>query len=106
MKSPPTTQKPRWKIAASARSSSDRDGCVLLDTEKGVFYGANSLGSKIWELIRVSPNGATSEGLLDRIASEVEEVPREQLARDLDEYLQRLVTQGLLTTETLASLPA
>ena len=98
MKSSPTTQRPRWKITASARSSSDRDGCVLLDTEKGVFYGANSLGSKIWELLRESPNGVTSESLLDRIATEVE-VPREQFARDLDEYLQHLATQGLLTTD-------
>ena len=102
MKSSPTTQMPRWKIAASARSSSDRDGCVLLDTEKGVFYGANSLGSKIWELIRESPNGVTSGGLLDLIASAVE-VPREQLARDLDEYLQNLAKQGLLTMEVLQS---
>ncbi len=100
MKSPPTTQMPKWKIAASARSSSDRDGCVLLDTEKGVFYGANSLG--IWELIRESPSGVTSEGLLDRVASEVE-VPREQLAGDLDEYLQNLAKQGLLTMEVLQS---
>src|SRR5712664_2855150 len=100
MKSPPTTQKPGWIIAASARSSSDREGCVLLDTEKGVFYGANSLGSKIWELIRESPNGVTSEALLDRMAIELE-VPREQIARDLDEYLHHLVTQGLLAPESL-----
>lgn len=102
MKSSPTIHRQRWKIAASARSSSDRDGCVLLDTEKGVFYGANSLGSKIWELIRENPDGVTSEGLLDRIASAVE-IPREQLARDLDEYLQHLAAQGLLTMELLQS---
>jgi len=99
MKFPPTKQGPRWKIAASARSSSDRDGCVLLDTEKGVFYGANSLGTRIWELIRESPNGVTSEAMLDRMASELE-VPREQFARDLDEYLHHLVTQGLLAPES------
>jgi Coenzyme PQQ synthesis protein D (PqqD) len=99
MNSPPKTQGPRWKIAASARSSSDRDGCVLLDTEKGVFYGANPLGSKIWELIRESPNGVTSEVLLERMASELE-VPREQFARDLDEYLHHLATQGLLAPES------
>lgn len=97
MKSPAATEKRRWRIAAPTRSSSDRDGCVLLDTEKGVFYGTNSLGSKIWELIRESPDGVTLESLLDRMANEVE-VPREQLARDLDEYLQHLATQGLLTT--------
>lgn len=97
MKSPPAAERPRWKIAASTRSSSDRDGCVLLDTERGVFYGTNSLGSKIWELIRESPDGVTLESLLDQMANEVE-IPREQFARDLDEYLQHLVTQGLLTT--------
>lgn len=104
MKSPHTTQGLRWKIAASARSSSDRDGCVLLDTERGVFYGANPLGSKIWELIRENPNGVTSEALLDRMAGELE-VPREQFARDLDEYLRNLETQGLLTPESLQSSP-
>ena len=72
MKSPLARENQTWKIAASARSSSDRDGCVLLDTEKGMFYGANSLGSKIWELIRESPNGVTSESLLERMAHEVE----------------------------------
>ena len=42
MKSPLARENQTWKIAASARSSSDRDGCVLLDTEKGMFYGAST----------------------------------------------------------------
>lgn len=91
----PSHQNQRWKISASARSSSDRDGCVLLDTERGVFYGANTLGSKIWELILQSPHGVTVESLLERMTAEVE-IPREQFARDLEEYLQNLTTQGLL----------
>jgi hypothetical protein len=90
----------RWKIAASARSSSDRDGCVLLDTERGVFYGANALGSKIWELILESPNGVTVKDLMDRTAVEAE-VPHEQFARNLEEYLLTLTAQGLLTKEHL-----
>ena len=104
MKSPLTSPGTRWKIAASARSSSDRDGCVLLDTEKGVFYGANTLGSKIWELIRENPSGITFESLLDRIATGVE-VSRDQLSRDIDEYLEHLAEQGLLTRES-CNLPA
>lgn len=102
MKSLPTTQGTRWKIAASARSSSDRDGCVLLDMERGVFYGANPLGSRIWELIRENPSGITFDSLLDMVAADVE-VPREQLSRDLDEYLQHLSGEGLLIRESFDS---
>jgi hypothetical protein len=98
MKSIATDQTQKWKIKTSARSSCDCDGSVLLDTEKGVFYGANTLGSQIWESIRRSPDGVTVESLCDQIASNVE-VPREQFARDVQEYLQELETRGLLEKE-------
>ena len=93
-----TDQSLRWKIAPSVRSSSDRDGCVLLDTEKGVFYGANAVGSKIWELIRETPNGITAEALANRLASDAE-IPREEFMGDLAEYLRHLAAQGLLIQE-------
>jgi Coenzyme PQQ synthesis protein D (PqqD) len=102
MSTPIGAQSQKWKIAPSVRSSSDRDGSVLLDTEKGVFYGANSLGSKIWELIRVSPEGITSESLSDRLTTEID-VSRDQFARDLEDYLQRLAVQGLLVKESVQS---
>lgn len=98
-----TTQGTRWKIAASARSSSDRDGCVLLDMERGVFYGANPLGSRIWEWIREKPSGITFESLVDLVAADDVEVPRDQISRDLDEYLQRLAGEGLLIRESFDS---
>jgi hypothetical protein len=95
MKSTAVDQTQKWKVKASARSSCDCDGSVLLDTEKGVFYGANTLGSQIWESIRQSPDGVTVESLCEQIANNVE-IPREQFARDVQEYLQELETRGLL----------
>jgi hypothetical protein len=98
MKSLTTASTVRWRIAAVARSSFDRDGSVLLDTEKGVFYGANSLGSKIWESIRQCPEGITAESLLGQVICDVD-VPRDQFGRDLNEYLKHLESRGLLTTQ-------
>jgi hypothetical protein len=98
MSTPIGTQTQKWKIAPAVRSSSDRDGSVLLDTEKGVFYGANSLGSKIWELIRENPAGITAEGLSDSLATEID-IPRDQFTRDLEEYLRNLSAQGLLVAD-------
>jgi hypothetical protein len=85
----------KWKVASSVRCSFDRDGCVLLDTKKGVFYGANTLGSKIWELIRESPQQITVQNLLGKLPGDIT-ASKEQLARDVEEYLQNLTAQGLL----------
>jgi len=98
MRSTAADQTQKWKVKASARSSCDCDGSVLLDTEKGVFYGANTLGSQIWESIRRSRDGVTVESLCEQIANNVED-PREQFARDVQEYLQELETPGLLEKE-------
>jgi hypothetical protein len=102
MNSPTKERELKWRVAPSVRLSFDRDGCVLLDTKKGVFYGANMLGSKIWELIRESPDDVAVENLLNRLPADIEVSSREQLARDVEEYLLTLAAQGLLVQSRVA----
>jgi hypothetical protein len=88
-----------WRIAPSVRCSFDRDGCVVLDMKKGVFYSANAFGSKIWELIKEIPQEITVRGLLDRLPAEIE-APRDEVQRDIEQYLRELAAQGLLIGDT------
>jgi hypothetical protein len=84
-----------WKVAPSVKLSFDQDGCVLLDTERGVFYGANGFASRLWSWIREARDDVTVNRLLEKAAAEAEASP-DQVCRDIEEFLRDLESKGLL----------
>lgn len=67
---------------------------IIINAETGVYYGMNSLGTKVYENLI---NGATTEKVLDKlktINSEVEE--------SFNEYIDFMLKNGILTENTEA----
>ena len=73
--------------------SAQLDGeAVLLNVESGVYFGLDSIGTRIWELL----NAGTSETeIFDRLLDEYD-VDAPQLRADLDGFLDVLVSKSLV----------
>ena len=70
------------------------DEVVLLNPQDGVYYGLDSVGARIWELIATPIRVAD---LHTRLLDEYEVEPQ-RLADDLIRLLSQLSDRGLLTT--------
>ncbi len=64
---------------------------VILHMEKGVYYGLDKLGTRVWSLIQ---EHRTIDELVQTILNEYEVEP-EQAERDLVALVQDLATNGL-----------
>src|SRR6266851_8859026 len=84
-----------WAVSPHARATIDVDGGVLLDIEKGLCYSLNRVGAKTWLAIESGGGQATFEHIVNTLAPQFT-VPREQLVRDIDEYLRDLEKKGLI----------
>lgn len=72
------------------------DGAVLVSPEAGKVRVLNKVGSQVWRLIDGRTSIATIEETLLR---RYDDVPREQLSQDLQQFLSDLASRGLLTWE-------
>jgi hypothetical protein len=68
------------------------DELVLLDLNRGVYYGLNPIGARVWQLLA---EGVAEGELTDRLYDEYD-APREMLAADLEMLLAELRGCGLL----------
>jgi hypothetical protein len=84
-----------WAVSLHARATFDADGGVLLDIEKGLCYSLNLVAAKTWLAIESGGGQATFEHIVNTLAPQFT-VPREQLVRDIDEYLRDLEKKGLV----------
>ncbi len=84
-----------WAVSPHARATIDVGGGVLLDIEKGLCYSLNIVGAKTWLAIESGAGQATFEDIVNTLAPQFT-VPREQLVRDIDEYLRDLEKKGLV----------
>jgi len=84
-----------WTISSHVRATINNDGGVLLDIEKGLCYSLNPVGARIWQAIESRRSGAKLEDVVTALASQFT-IAREQLARDIDEYLLDLEKRGLI----------
>jgi coenzyme PQQ synthesis protein D (PqqD) len=64
---------------------------VLLDLERGIYYGLNGTGTRVWELLRDGSDFSTvRERLLDEFAADAEEIEGD-LERLLGDLLERRI---------------
>ena len=68
------------------------DELVLLDLNRGVYYGLDPIGARIWELLS---EGLDESAIVTRLCDEYE-VGREQLRADLAKLVGELRECGLL----------
>jgi hypothetical protein len=73
--------------------SAQLDGeAVLLNVDSGVYFGLDSVGTRIWELLSV---GASEADIFDRLLDEYQ-VDAQQLRVDLAGFLDILVSKNLV----------
>ena len=64
---------------------------VLLELSSERYFGLNEVGTRIWQLLS---DGGDPRAVLDALFEEFE-VDRDQLAADLEAYLDEMVQAGL-----------
>lgn len=68
---------------------------VLLNLDSEQYYGLNTVGSRMWELLTTSPTVAVAyDALLEEYA-----VEPEILRRDLETLVADLIAQGLVLVD-------
>ncbi len=65
---------------------------VLLNTENGVFYGLDEIGTRIWELIAKYQE---TDSVIQQMLKEYE-VKEQKLKEDVDSLLDSLIKKGLI----------
>lgn len=65
---------------------------VLLDLQRGTYFGLDAVGTRIWELIR---EHATLTVVCDEIVREFD-VDASRATADLLEFVERLANRGLI----------
>jgi hypothetical protein len=73
------------------------DGAVLLHREEEVYFGLNSVATRIWELL--PPVCGSLDELCDNLSSEYPAVPPAELRGDVVELLEQLAECGLVILE-------
>lgn len=84
----------RVSVPSDVLVSALGDESVILNLKSECYFGLDPTGTRMWELLTTSESiQAAYESLLREY-----EVQGEQLRRDLDELVEKLVAQGLLET--------
>jgi hypothetical protein len=68
------------------------DEMVLLDFERGIYFGLDPIGARIWQLITEEKSVAA---IVDTLVDEYD-VTRDELERDVAELLDDLVAKSLI----------
>jgi hypothetical protein len=65
---------------------------VLLDYDRGIYYGLNPVGARVWQLLS---EGEAVEEIVERLADEYD-VSRETLESDIATLLRELAAKELV----------
>jgi hypothetical protein len=82
-------------VAPQVRSRILDGEAVVLHLGSGTYFGANEVGSRIWELLLEGTNRASLD---ERLAVEFE-VDRATLTSDVDRFLGELERAGLIVRQ-------
>ncbi len=85
-----------WKVSPNVRATCNQDGAVLLDIDHGLCYSLNAVGGRIWQVIEAGQGRSSSDDIVEVLAQEFAEVPREQLMTDVDNCLRDLENKALV----------
>ncbi len=70
------------------------DGAVLLHTGQEIYFGLNTVGARIWELLR--PDVADIEAVCAALGEQYPQVDAAELHEDVAELLDALERDGLV----------
>lgn len=83
-------------VSSSVTHAELDDEVVLLDTQSGMYFSVDGVGTRIWELLRT---GMTEEHIVQRIVREYAVEP--DMARaDVADFLNMLAERGLIREDS------
>lgn len=68
------------------------DELVLLDFDRGIYYGLDPIGARMWQLLAA---GQSADAAVEVLVAEYD-VSREEVTHDLDRLISELREQRLL----------
>ena len=86
----------RYNVSPHVCSSNNKDGSIILDIHGGLIFSLIGVGSLVWTRLNAYPPGLTVEDIVRSIQSNFEEMPPEQIQRDVENILNQLVQKGLV----------
>jgi len=75
------------------------DEAVLLNTETGVYFGLDAVGTRIWKLL---VEGASEEQIYASLLDDYDVAP-DSLREDLAAFMHQLEQRGLISTAAVRS---
>lgn len=84
-----------YRIAEGVYVAENEEGLVILDCNSGKYFGLEGVAVRIWNDI-VAENKEWD--ILDQVA-DIYEQPRSMVRQDAQDFLQELVTLGLVVNE-------
>ena len=93
-----------WKASPGVRATCNEDGALLLDIDHGLCYSLNAVGGRIWQVIEAGHDRSSFNDIVEALAQEFTEVPREQLMTDIDNCLSDLESKALITAHGRTAL--
>ena len=84
-----------YAIASSVKFIADDNGTTLLDLSSNQILGLNRTGSYIWEAIQ---RGESLAEIVTEL-SQATQVQRNTVEADTKEFVELLISKGLLTAE-------
>jgi len=79
-------------VSPNVKETQSEDGAVLLDVEQGVCFSLNSIGLRIWSLLREGLN----QGQIAEALSQEYDVPRSRLLEDVGQFVGELRAKRLV----------
>jgi len=86
-------QKKRYVVNPDVLSREELDGTLLVNTDNGDFLLINAVGHLIWQALR---QPLTPEEIVACLMETCEDVPGEQVAADVEAFLQSLQSGGFI----------
>lgn len=77
------------------------DEAVILNLSTGTYFGLDSVGTRMWQLIS---EHESTEKVVEALLAEYD-VEEKQLRRDLDDLIRELTDKGLVTVDAEEASP-
>ena len=90
------TMSPQFTVSPHICSSSNKDGSIILNVERGLLYSLIGVGSLMWTKLTAHPGGLTLDAIVRSISTHFERVPPHQIKRDVENLLTQLSQKGIV----------
>lgn len=87
-----------FRASPNVYSFTDKDGTTILHVERDKMYSVIGVGSLIWSKIKAQSAGVGDDIISASLAGEFQNIPRQQIERDVARTLRNFQTHGFVQT--------